>query len=93
MPPSSGVDNAPSEGSVAPVSSSSPGEDRAMEVDEGAVSLPPTSPVSREDDENGAVEEEAGLAHLTVSSPSGQVREGEDASVTEAPSPPEGDEV
>ena len=97
MPPSSGVDDAPFEGAIAPVSSSSPGEDRAMEVDEGAVGPPPPSPVSREDDdlldENGAVEVEAGLAHLTVSSPSGQVREGEDASVAEAPPPPEGDEV
>ena len=97
MPPSSGVDDAPSEGAIAPVSSSSPGEDHAMEVDEGAVGPPPTSPVSREDDdlldENGAVEVEAGLAHLTVSSPSGQVREGEDASVAEAPPPPEGDKV
>ena len=97
MPPSSGVNNAPSEGAVAPVSSSPPDEDCAMEVDEGAVSPPPTSPVSQEDDdlldENGAVEVEAGLAHLMVSSPSGQVREGEDASVAEAPPPPEGDEV
>ena len=97
MPPSSGGNDAPSEGAIAPVSSSSPGEDRAMEVDEGAVGPPPTSPVSREDDnlldENGAVEVEAGLAHLTVSSPSGQVREGEDASIAEAPPPPEGDEV
>ena len=96
-PPSSGVDNAPSEGAVAPVSSSSPGEVRAMEVDEGAIGLPPTSPVSREDndllDENGAVEVEAGLAHLTVSSPSGQVREGEGASVVEAPPPQEDEEV
>ena len=46
MPPSSGVDDAPPEGAIAPVPSSSPGEDRAMEVDEGAISLPPTSPVS-----------------------------------------------
>ena len=97
MPPRSGVDDAPSEGAIAPVSSSSPGEDPTMEVDEGAVGPPPTSPVSQEDDdlldENGAVEVEAGLAHLTVSSPSGQVREGEDASITEAPPPPEGYEV
>ena len=85
MPPNSRLDDAPSESAVAPVSSSSPGEDPAMEVDEGAVGPPPTSPVSREDDnlldENGAVEVEAGLAHLTVSSPSGQVREGEDVSI------------
>ena len=97
MPPDFGVDDAPSESAVAPVSSSSPGEDPAMEVDEGAIGLPPASPVSREDDdlldENGAVEVEAGLAHLTVSSPSGQVREGEDASVTEAPPPLEGEVV
>ena len=97
MPPDSGVDDAPSESAVAPVSSSSPGEDPAMEVDEGAIGPPPTSPVSQEDDdlldENGAVEVEAGLAHLTVSSPSGQVREGEDASIAEAPPPPEGEEV
>ena len=46
MPPSSGVDDTPSEHAVAPVSSSSPGEDCAMQVDEGAISLPPTSPVS-----------------------------------------------
>ena len=46
MPPGSGVDDAPSEGAMAPVSSSSPGEDPAMEVDEGAIGLPPTSPVS-----------------------------------------------
>ena len=97
MPPNSEANDAPSESATAPVSCSSPGEDAAMEVDEGAVSLPPTSPVSQEDDdlldENEAVEVEAGLDHLTVSSPSGQVGEGEDASVAEAPPPPEGEEV
>ena len=97
MPPDSGVDDAPSESATAPVSSSSPGENAAMEVDKGAVGLPPTSPVSQEDDdlldENGTVEVEAGLAHLTVSSPSGQVREGEDASVAEAPPSLEGEEI
>ena len=81
MPPESRADDAPSESATAPVSGSSPGEDTAMEVDEGAIGLPPTSPVSQEDDdlldENEAVEVEAGLAHLTVSSPSGQVGEGE----------------
>ena len=41
MPPSSGVDNAPSESAAAPVSSSSPGEDPAMEVDEGATACLP----------------------------------------------------
>ena len=83
-PPESGADNTPSEGAVAPVSDTSPGEDTAMEVDEGAVIMPPISPVSQEDDdlldENEAVGVEAGLAHLTVSSPSGQVREGEGTS-------------
>ena len=97
MPPDSRVNDAPSESAMAPVSGSSPGEDAAMEVDEGAVGLPPTSPVSREDDdlldENEVVEVEAGLAHLTVSSPSGQVREGEGASIIEAPPPLEGEEV
>ena len=38
MLPNSRVDDAPS--------GSSPGEDAAMEVDEGAIGLPPTSPVS-----------------------------------------------
>ena len=88
MPPNSGANNAPSESAMAPVSGSSPSEDAAMEVDEGAVGLPPTSPVSRENDNllngNEAVGVEAGLAHLTVSSPSGQDGEGEGASVAEA---------
>ena len=48
MPPSSGVDDAPSEGAVAPVSSSFPGEDCAMEVDEGASAhLPPAQSPER----------------------------------------------
>ena len=46
MPPDSGADDAHSESTTAPVSGSSPSEDAAMEVDEGAVGLPPTSPVS-----------------------------------------------
>ena len=45
-PPKSGADNAPSGGAMAPVSDTSPGEDAAMEVDEGAIVVPPTSPVS-----------------------------------------------
>ena len=95
--PESGANDAPSGGATAPVSDTSPGEDAAMEVDEGAVVVPPTSSVSREDDdllnENEAVGVEAGLAHLTVSYPSRQVREGEGASVVEAPPPLEGEEV
>ena len=97
MPPNSGVDDARSVSTTAPVSGSSPGEDAAMEVDEGAVGLPPTSSVSQEDDNllngNEAVGVEAGLAHLTVSSPSGQDREGEGASVAETLPPLEGEEV
>ena len=62
-----------------------------MEVDEGAVGPPPTSPVSQEDDnllnDNDAVGVEADLAHLTVSSPSGQDREGEEASNAGPPPP------
>ena len=45
-PPDSGANDTPSGGAVTPVSDSSPGEDAAMEVDEGAVGMPPTSPVS-----------------------------------------------
>ena len=88
MPPNPVADDAPSESTMAPVSGSSSSEDAAMEVDKGAVGLPPTSPVSREDDNlfngNEVVGVEAGLAHLTVSSPSGQDGEGEGASVAKA---------
>ena len=96
MPPNPGADDAPSESATAPVSGSSPSEDAAMEVDEGAVGLPPTSPVSQEDDNllngNEAMGVDASLAHLTVSSPSGQDVEGEAASVPEALPPLERDE-
>ena len=44
MPSDPRADDALSESTTAPVSSSSPSEDAAMEVDEGAVGLPPTSP-------------------------------------------------
>ena len=91
MPPIPRADGAPSESAMAPVSGSPPSEDTAMEVDEGAVGLPPTSPVSQEDNNllsgNDAVGVEAGLAHLTVSSPSGQDGEGEEASIAEVPLP------
>ena len=46
MLPDPGVDDAPSESATAPVSSSSAGEDPAMEVDEGAIGPPSTNPVS-----------------------------------------------
>ena len=85
MPPNPRANDAPSESTTVPVSGSSPSEDPAMEVDEGAVGLPPASPVSQEDDNllsgNDAVGVEAGLAHLTVLSLSGQDREGEEASI------------
>ena len=96
MRPNPRADDAPSESMKAPVSGSSPSEDAAMEVDEGAVGPPPTSPVSQEDDNllngNEVVGVEAGLAHLTVSSPSGQDGEGEGASIAEALPPLEGEE-
>ena len=64
-----------------------------MEVNEGAVGLPPTSPVSMDDDnllfDNVTAGVEADLAHLTILSPSGQDGEGEEASPMEAPPPPE----
>ena len=97
MPPESRANDTHSESATAPVSGPSPAEEVTMEVDKGATSPPPSSPVSREDDnllnENDAVEVETGLAHLTISSPSGQAGEGEDASVAEAPPPPEGEGV
>ena len=93
MPPDARANDIPSEGAMAPVAGSPPSGDPATEVDEGAVGPPPTSPVSRDDDEllsgNVTAGVEAGLAHLTVSSPSGQDAEGEEASCTEAPLPPE----
>ena len=46
MPPESGADDAPSESAAAPVSGPSPAEVVTMEVDEGAASPPPSSPVS-----------------------------------------------
>ena len=45
-PPDSGADDAPSGGAAAPVSDTSHGEDAAMEVDDGVIAVPPTSPVS-----------------------------------------------
>ena len=95
MSPEAGADDAPSDNAIAPVPGPPPNEDPAMEVeiDEGAVGPPPSSPVSRDNDDllsgNVAAGVEAGLAHLTVSSPSGQEVEGEEASRVEAPPPPE----
>ena len=93
MPPDVRADDTPSEGTTAPVSGSPPSGNPAMEVNKGAVGPPPTSPVSRDDDDllssNVVAGVEVGLAHLTVSSPSGQDAEGEEASRMEAPPPPE----
>ena len=93
MSPDARADDAPSESATASVPSSPPSEDPTMEVNEGAVGLPPTSPVSRDDDDllsgNVAAGVEAGLAHLTISSPSGHDAAGEEASHAEAPPPPE----
>ena len=88
------ADDAPSDNAVTPVPGPNTDEDPAMEVeiDAGTVGLPPSSPVSRDHDDllsgNVAAGMEVGLAHLTVSSPSGQEVEGEEASHVEAPPPP-----
>ena len=93
MSPDARADDTPSEGATASAPGSPPSEDPAMEVNEGAVGLPPTSPVSRDDDEllsgNVMAGVEAGLTHLTILSPSGRDVEREEASHTEAPPPPE----
>ena len=83
-----GADDAPSESAPPPASDSPPTEGHAMEVDEEGVVSPPASPVSHEDNNlltgGDAIGVEAGLAHLTVSSPRGPDSEGEEASVSEA---------
>ena len=83
-----GANDAPSESTPTPASNSPPTEGHAMEVDEEGVVSPPASPVSHEDDNlltgGDAIGVEAGLAHLTVSSPRGPDGEGEEASVLEA---------
>ena len=93
MPPDAGADDDPSDGATAPVSGSPPSEDPAKEVDEGAVGPPLTSLVYRDDDNlltgNDAAGVEADLVYLTISSPSGQDGEGEEASLVVAPPPPE----
>ena len=70
-----GANDAPSESVSTQASNSPPTEGHAMEVDEEGVVSPPASPVSHEDDEllsgSDAIGVEAGLAHLTVSSPTG----------------------
>ena len=93
MPPKAGAMNALPENALAPVPGPPPGEDSAMEVDDGAGGPPPTSPLSRDDDDllysNVTVGVETDLAHLTILSPSGQEAEGEEASRAEVSPPPE----
>ena len=83
-----GADNASSESAMTPASNSPPTEGHAMEVDEEGVVSPLASPVSHEDDNlltgGDAIGVEAGLAHLTVSSPSGPDDKGEESSISEA---------
>ena len=87
-----GANDAPSESAMTPASDSPPTEGHDMEVDEEGIVSPPASPVSHEDDNlqtgGGTIWVEAGLAHLTVSSPSGPDGKGEEASVSEALLPP-----
>ena len=82
-----GANDAPSKSAMTLASNFPPTEGHAMEVDEEGVVSPPASPVSHEDDNlltgGDAIGVEAGLAHLTVSSPSGLDGEGEEASVSE----------
>ena len=85
-----GANDASSESATTQASNPPPteGQTHAMEVDKEGVVSPPASPVSHEDDElltgSDAIGVEAGLAHLTVSSPRGPDGEGEEASVSEA---------
>ena len=83
-----GADYVPSASAMTLASNTPPTEGHAMEVDEEGVVSPPASPVSHEDDDlltgSDAIRVEAGLAHLTVSSPRGPDGEGEEASVSEA---------
>ena len=88
MTTAQGADDAPSESTMAPASDSPTTEGHAIEVDEEGVVSPPASPVSHEDDDlltgSDTIGVETGLAHLTVSSPSGLDGEGQKASVLEA---------
>ena len=94
MSPETRANDAPSDNAVAPEPGPNTDEDPTMEVkiNAGTVGPPPSSPVSRDDDDllsgNEAAGVEAGLAHLTISSPSGQEVEEEEISCVEAPPPP-----
>ena len=83
-----GADDTPSESATTQASDPLPteGQTHAMEVDEEGVVSPPASPVSHEDDKlltgSDTIGVEAGLAHLTVSSPRGPDGKGEEASIS-----------
>ena len=85
-----GANDAPSESVMtqAPDPPPTEGHTHTIEVDEEVVVSPPASPVSHEDDDlltgGDAIGVEAGLAHLTVSSPRGLDGECEEASISEA---------
>ena len=85
-----GADDALSESATTQASDPPPteGHTHTMEVDEEGVVSPPVSPVSHEDNDlltgGDAIRVEAGLSHLTVSSPRGLDGEGEEASISEA---------
>ena len=83
-----GADDACSVSAMTLASDSPSTGGHAMEVDEEGIVSPPASPVSHEDDDlltdGDAIGVEAGLAHLTVSSPRGLDGEGEEASISEA---------
>ena len=89
MAPAPGVDDAPSESTMTPVTPASdppPTEDQTqdMEVDDDGIRPRLPSPVSRKDDNllmgNEAIGVESDLAHLTVLSPRGPDGEDEEAS-------------
>ena len=83
-----GANDTPSESAMAPASNSPPTEGHAMEVDEEGVVSPPASPVFHEDNNlltgGDVIGVEAGLAHLTVSSPREPDGKGEEAFISEA---------
>ena len=82
------ADDAPSESAEVPAPDPSLAEDQAqaMEVDDYTTRPSQPGPISHEDDDlllglprSGMMEVESGLAHLSVSAPRGQDREGEEA--------------
>ena len=89
MAPALGAKDAPSESAMTPAFDPPPAEDQTqdMEVDDYGTHPSLPSPISHEDDDlllglpqSEVTEVASGLAHLTVSSPSGPNGEGEEAS-------------